>query len=95
MEFASMGDLFAQRHDQSYRQHRDAILGALAVIDDEAFNPIAVRLLRTEAVMLDPNPVANAVEQENRRGGPHRIRPFGPRMQQDSGDSANVSETAR
>ena len=56
-----MGDLLAQRPDQSYRQHRDAILVALAVAHQD-FATSEIDVLDAQAHRLHDSQ-ASAIEQ--------------------------------
>ena len=55
---------------------------ALAGEDDRALvnNPVAICLLAADAVAFDAGPVADPIEQENRRCVPHRTGLFGLRI---------------
>jgi len=68
---------------------------ALAMKNDEASNPVAVRLLGPEAVMLEPDPVADAVEQRSGRFRLHGTEPFGPPIEQQSRDFPELSPAFR
>jgi hypothetical protein len=68
---------------------------ALAMKNDEASNPVAVRLLGTDAVVLEPDPVADPVEQGNRRLSLHGTEPFGPLFEQHSRDFEELSPGLR
>ena len=50
----------------------------LAMEEDEASNPVAISLLGPDAVMLETDALADAIEQQNRRNRPHGMAPFGP-----------------
>ena len=56
--------------------------GALAVKPDEAFNPVGIRLLGADAVVLQTDLVPQAIEQPRGNGGPHvrecaaNVRPY-------------------
>ena len=68
---------------------------ALATKNVEASNPVPMRFLRAEAVALEPDPPADAVEQESRRFRLHGKEPFGPPMEWQSRDIAELSPAFR
>lgn len=51
---------------------------ALAVEIDKGSNPVAIHLLGAEAVVPDPDPITNPIEQLNRRSIPYQTGLFGP-----------------
>jgi hypothetical protein len=65
---ASHGQIGQERLDLG-RAERSRV--PLAVEKDEAFNPLDIRLLGPDAVMLEPDLVAHASEQPRGIGGFH------------------------
>lgn len=68
---------------------------ALATKNVEASNPVPMRFLRAEALVLEPDPPADADEQESRRFRLHGKEPFGPPMEWQSRDIAELSPAFR
>ena len=68
---------------------------ALAMKNDEASNPVAIRLLGAEAVVLEPDPLPDAVEQENGRFRLHGTEPLGPPIEQQPRDFPERSPAIR
>lgn len=63
---------------------------ALAMKMDVASNPVAIRLLGADAVVLETDAFPDAVEQENGRHRLHGTEPFGPPIGKSSDDSEEI-----